>query len=103
MNKIEIDLDTITKELDQIKDDMARYKFELGKLEKEKEKRVIQLTALLGQMDVKSMDYGAYTFGWKEYKRTAFDQQLFKREQPELFQKYYIPKVTERFEFKIKG
>lgn len=101
MNKIEIDLDTITQELDQIKQDIARYKFELNNLEKEREKRELQLTALLGQMDVKTMDYGCYTFGFKEYKRTAFDQKLFREEHPDMFDKYYIPKVTERFEFKI--
>lgn len=103
MNKIEIDLGKITSELDQIKQDIARYKFEINNLDKEKEKREMQLAALLGQMDVKSMDYGSYTFGFKEYKRTAFDQKKFKSENPEMFEKYYIPKVTERFEFKLRG
>lgn len=37
--KITIDLDTITKELDQLKDDKARYKFELSKIEKDIEVR----------------------------------------------------------------
>ncbi len=101
--KVSIDLEKITSELDQIKQDIARYKFELNNLEKEKTKRETQLIALLGQMDVKSMDYSGYTFGFKEYKRTAFDQQKFKSENPEMFEKYYIPKVTERFEFKLRG
>ena len=101
--EVKINVEKITQELDDIKKDIARYKFELNNLEKEKEKRELQLIALLDQMDVRNMDYGVYSFGFKEYTRTAFDQKLFKEEQPELFNKYYIPKVSERFEFKING
>ena len=94
--KVSIDLDLIT-----LKDDRARLKFELNNIEKEIEKRELQLISLLSQADVKSMDYGVYSFGLKESTRTAFDQRLFKEEQPEMFAKYYVSKVTEKFEFKI--
>ena len=100
-HKIEIDLDAITSEMDALKNDKARLSFELKNVEKEIEKRELQLIALLGQLDVKTMDFGIYSFGFKETSRTAFDQRLFKEEQPELFNKYYLPKVSERFEFKI--
>ena len=99
--KVSIDLDLITSEMDTLKDERARLKFELNNVEKEIEKRELQLIALLAQSDVKSMDYGVYSFGLKETTRTAFDQKLFKEEQPELFNKYYLPKVSEKFEFKI--
>jgi predicted nucleic acid-binding Zn-ribbon protein len=99
--KVSIDLDLITQEMDALKDDRARLKFELNNIEKEIEKRELQLISLLSQADVKSMDYGVYSFGLKESTRTAFDQRLFKEEQPEMFAKYYVPKVTEKFEFKI--
>lgn len=99
--KVSIDLDVITSEMDTLKDERARLKFELNNVEKEIEKRELQLIALLSQADVKSMDYGVYSFGLKETTRTAFDQKLFKEEQPELFNKYYLPKVSEKFEFKI--
>ena len=99
--KVSIDLDLITSEMDTLKDERARLKFELNNVEKEIEKRELQLVALLAQADVKSMDYGVYSFGLKETTRTAFDQKLFKEEQPELFNKYYLPKVSEKFEFKI--
>lgn len=99
--KVTIDLDLITKEMDALKDDRARLKFELNNIEKEIEKRELQLVALLSQADVKSMDYGIYSFGLVEKSRTAFDQALFKEENPEEFEKYYITKTTERFEFKI--
>ena len=102
-HKVEIDLDAITSEMDNLKDQKARLSFELKNVEKEIEKRELQLIALLGQMDVKTMDFGIYSFGFKEYSRTSFDQKLFKEEQPELFNKYYLPKTTERFEFRING
>ena len=99
--KVELDLDLITSEMDELKDNRARLKFELNNIEKEIEKRELQLVALLSQAGVKNMDYGVYSFGFKETKRTAFDQGLFKEENPELFDKYYITKVNEKFEFKI--
>lgn len=102
-HKIEIDLDKITSEMDALKDDKARLSFELKNVEKEIEKRELQLIALLGQMDVKEMDFGIYSFGFKEYSRTSFDQKAFKEAEPELFNKYYLPKTTERFEFKVRG
>ena len=48
-HKVTIDLDTITKELDALKDERARFKFELSKIEKDIEVREMQLSALLGQ------------------------------------------------------
>lgn len=38
MAKVELDLDLITKEMDTLKDDRARLKFELNNVEKEIEK-----------------------------------------------------------------
>lgn len=101
MAKVELDLDLITKEMDTLKDDKARLKFELNNVEKEIEKRELQLVALLSQTGVKSMEYGIYSFGLVEKKRTAFDQALFKEQEPEMFDKYYITKTSEKFDFKI--
>lgn len=101
--EVTIDLDLITRELDQLKDDKACYQFELKNIEKEIEKREMQLCALLGQMDVKQMDYGVYSFGLKEYKRTALDQKLLKEKYPDQYNDCYVEKVSERFEFKING
>ncbi len=103
MAKVEIDLEKITSEMDELKKNQAYYKFELKNIEKEIEKRELQLVALLGQMDVKSMDYGIYSFGYVERQRTAFDQSLFKEENPEIFNKYYLTKTREDFVFKING
>lgn len=101
--QVMIDLGEITADMDALKQEKARLSFELKNIEKEIEKRELQLIALLEKADVKNMDYGIYTFGFKEYSRTAFDQKAFKEAEPELFQKYYVPKVTERFEFKINS
>lgn len=101
MSKVEIDLDTITDELDHINDQIASYKFEIKRLEKEKDKREMALGLFLKQNKMDNLVYGRFEFGFKEYTRTAFDQALFKQEQPELFEKYKLPKTTERFEFKL--
>ena len=101
MAKITIDLDAITADMDLLKDEKARLTFELKNIEKEIEKRELQLVTALQQADVKTMDYGVYSFGWKTTKRKAFDQKLFKEKQPDLFNQYYIEKESEKFEFKI--
>lgn len=99
--EIKINLEEITKEFDALKNDKARLKFELNNIEKEIEKRELQLIALLGQMNVKSMDYGIYSFGLKETKRSALDQKLLKEKYPQQYQDCYLEKVSEKFEFKI--
>lgn len=100
-HKVTIDLDTITKELDQLKDERARFKFELSKIEKDIEIREMQLSALLGQMNVSSMDYGVYSFGIKKVSRTALDQKLLKEKYPKQYEDCYVTKISEKFEFKI--
>ena len=96
-----IDLNLITSEMDMLKDQVARYKFDMKEAEKEIEKRELQLIALLSQMDVSEMQHGIYSFGWKTTKRKAFDQKLFGEENPDLLEKYKIEKESEKFEFKI--
>lgn len=98
---MEIDLEKITSEMDLLKQDKARLKFELNNVEKELEKRELQLVTTLSKLEVDSMDYGVYSFGWKVTKRKAFDQKLFKEEQPDVFNKYYLEKENKKFEFKI--
>lgn len=100
-NKIEIDLDAITQRMDELKDAKARYTFELKQVEKEIEKEELKLIALLDQAKVDSMDYGCYSFGWVTATRQAFDQQLFKEQNPDLFQQYYLKKENRNFKFKI--
>lgn len=103
MSTVEIDLDLITSEMDEIKKEEARLKFELKQLEQEKEKRELQLSALLSQLDVKECNHGIYSFGFKISKRKAFDQKLFSTENPELFERYKVEKEKEDFYFKING
>lgn len=100
-NTITIDLETITAELDGLKDDKARLEFELKQVKKQIEQRELQLIALLGQMNVKSMDYGVYSFALVEKKRTALDQKLLKEKYPDQYAECYITKTSENFEFKI--
>lgn len=100
-NKVTIDLGVITKEMDDLKDDKARLKFELNNIEKEIEKREMQLKALLSQMNVSSMDYGVYSFGIKKINRKSLDQWLLKVKFPEQYEACYVDKTSERFEFKI--
>lgn len=96
-----IDLEKITAELDLYKQEKARLSFELKNIEKEVEKRELQLITTLSKLEVDTMDFGIYSFGWKVTKRKAFDQKLFKEEQPDIFNKYYLEKENKKFEFKI--
>lgn len=101
MNKIDIDLDAITKRRDELADLKARYSFELKQVEKEIETLDLQLIALLNQAGVESMDYGTYTFGWKTTQRTAFDQKLFGEQYPDLLSQFKVTKENRVFNFKI--
>lgn len=101
MNKITIDLEKITADLDLYKQEKARLSFELKNIEKEIEKMEMQLAVALQQADVDEMQYGLYSFGWKISKRKAFDQRLFKEQQPALFEKYYLEKENKKIDFKI--
>lgn len=100
-NKIEIDLDAITKRRDELKDLEARYKFELKQIEKEAETLDLQLIALLQQTGVESMDYGTYTFGWKTTVRNALDQKYLKEHYEDVFNACYLKKENRTFQFKI--
>lgn len=47
MAKVELDLDLITKEMDTLKDDRARLKFELNNVEKEIKKTRITVSRFI--------------------------------------------------------
>ena len=100
-NKIEIDLDAITVRRDELMDLEARYKFELKQIEKEKEKLDLQLIALIDQMQVDSMDYKTYSFGWKTTTRTALDQKYLKEHYSDIANKCTFTKESKNFEFEI--
>lgn len=95
------DLTALTNEMISVKDAIARYKFELKQLEKQKEQLDIKLIRVLKENEVNEMNLGNCHFYLKTKTRTAFDQSLFKEENPELFEKYYITKESEAFEFKL--
>lgn len=95
------DLTALTDEMISVKDAIARYKFELKQLEKQKEQLDIKLIRVLKENNVNEMNLGNCHFYLKTKTRTAFDQSLFKEENPELFEKYYITKESEAFEFKL--
>jgi predicted phage-related endonuclease len=101
MTTIEINLDEITQQMDELKDQKARYKFELDAIEKEIEKNELKLIAVLDKLGAEEVQHGVYSFGWKPIKRTAFDQKLFSSENPDLFEKYKLTKESTKFEFKI--
>lgn len=101
MSKIEIDLDVITDTMDNLKKEKARLQFDLKEVEKEIEKYELQLIALLGQMNVKEMNYKSYSFGLREISRTALDQKYLKEHYSDIADKCTFTKTSEKFEFKI--
>lgn len=102
-NKIEIDLDAITKRRDELMDLKARYNFELKQVEKEMETLDLQLIALLEQTGTDEMQYGNYSFGWKTTTRTALDQKYLKEHFADIAQKCTFTKENRTFNFKLGG
>ena len=101
MTKIEINLEEITKQMDDLKDLEARLKFDLKNTQKEIEKIELKLQALLENMEVESMDFGIYTFGWETKTRKVFSQKAFGQVYPDLLEKFKIETESKSFEFKI--
>ena len=87
----------------EVKDLIAQHKFELKRLEQQEELLELKLVGFLKKQKVDEMVLPNCHFGFKVAQRTAFDQKLFSKEHPELFDKYKLTKETERFEFKIGG
>ena len=85
----------------QIKDLIAQHKFELKRLEQQEELLNIKLIGVLKQKNINEMILPNCRFGFKIAKRTAFDQKLFSKENPELSKKYKTTKEKESLEFKI--
>ena len=100
-NTVEINLDLITESMDNLKKEKARLEFELKECKKDIEKYELQLIALLGQMNVKEMNYGVYTFGLYEKSRTALDQKYLKEHYADIAEKCTFTKTSENFDFKI--
>jgi hypothetical protein len=98
---VSIDLDQLTAEMDALKAEKARLTFELNNISKEIEKRELQFVALLGKLKVKEMQHGIYTIKLKEYTRNMLDQRLLKEKFPEQYQACYLPKVSEKIDFRI--
>lgn len=95
------ELNQIVDEMLQIKDLEAQHKFELKRLEQKEELLNVKLIGVLKKMNVNEMVLPNCKFGMQISTRTAFDQQLFNKENPELFEKYKITKENEKFVFKI--
>jgi hypothetical protein len=97
------ELNLVVDEMLQVKDAIARYKFELKQLEQQEELLNIKLIGYLKKMNVEEMMLPNCHFGMRTKSRTAFDQKLFATENPDLFNQYRTTKETEYFEFKIGG
>lgn len=96
-----IDLDQLTQDMDYLKDQEARLKFELKNVQEQISKIEIQLQVLLEQSDALTMDFGVYSFGWRVSTCRRFNQSKFGEEHPQLLEKYKTESTTKRFEFKI--
>lgn len=92
--------DVVDKML-EIKDLQAQHKFELKRLEQQEELLNVKLIGFLKKSKVNEMFLSNCHFGMKFTSRTAFDQKLFSKENPQLFEKYKTTKEKEGFDFKI--
>lgn len=99
----EINLDEITKEMDQLKDFRAQLKFDLQNVETKIEVPEQILQTILEESNVSEMYFDKYRFGWIESSRRSFDQKLFSEAHPKLFDKFKTEKIIRKFDFKING
>ena len=98
-----VDLDALTRDMDQLKDSKARLEFELKAIDEQIKKVQLELENILSQMGVEQMEYGIYTFGWRTTESKRFDQKAFGVAHPDLLQQFKLPSTSRRFEFKING
>ena len=98
---MEIDLEVLTNKLDELKDQEARFKFELNQTQKKIEQMELLLQAVLTANQVEYMQFGTYSFGWKTSQRTSFNQKLFSSEYPKLYDLFKTTTEIKKFEFKV--
>lgn len=96
-----VNLDELTKRMDELKDHKARLDLEMKQTEKEIEKIELELINVLEKADALEMQYGVYSFGLVEKTRRAFSQKAFGQVYPELLEKFKIETTTKKLEFKI--
>lgn len=96
-----VNLDELTKRMDELKDYKAKLDLEMKQTEKEIEKIELELANVLDKANVQSMDFGVYSFGWVEKSRRAFSQKAFGQVYPDLLEKFKIETTTKKLEFKI--
>lgn len=95
------EINQVVDQMLEVKDLLAQHKFEIKRLEQQEELLNIKLIGYLKKMDVNQIQLPNCSFGFKTTSRCAFDQKLFSKENPELFEKYKITKEKESFDFKI--
>lgn len=98
---MEIDLEVLTNQLDELKDQEAKLKFDLNQTQKKIEQIELQLQAVLTANEVDSMQYGTYYFGWKTSQRNSFNQKLFSAEHPDLYELFKTKSEIKKFVFKV--
>ena len=96
-----VDLETLTKQMDDLKDLQARLKFDLKNTESEIEKIELQLANVLSKMGVDNMEFGIYSFGYEIKVAKRFNQKAFGQMYPELLEKFKLPSESKSFVFKV--
>lgn len=99
----ELNLDDITSYMDELKKARAEQAFNLKLLDEEIKKTEIKLETILQMSGADEVIHGIYRFGYKTTTKTLFNQAEFKKDNPELFEKYKTEKTYKNFDFKING
>jgi predicted phage-related endonuclease len=96
-----MELQEIVHKMDELQKEKKLYEFYLKNIQKEEEKLELEMQNILHKVEAETMEYGVYTFGWKETTRKAFNQKAFGEAHPELLEKFKLESVSRKFEFKI--
>lgn len=89
----------ITDLLNTLYTHQLELKGQLKQIEKQIEEAQFIADEILKQENKEQITCGYWTFGYETRIRNAFDQSLFKEENPELYEKYKTEKQIRTFKF----
>ena len=101
--KNDVDLESLTAQMDDVKDTIARLKYELKEAEKKESKLQLVFESLLTNLNVEEMTHGIYSWGFVEKTTNRLNQGKIKEDYPDVYQACYLPSTSKTFKFKING
>lgn len=85
--------------MDALTTKQNQLKRELKEIEKQIEQAQFHMVKKLEDEKLDNITCGFWTFGWSYKNRVAFDQSAFKKEHPDMYEKFKTTKEIKTFNF----